>query len=163
MSASAGRLRAVFDCNTLLQAAAFDAGPAAECLRLVESGRVELFISKQTVAELRRVLDYEEVRAISPNLTALETTAFIRRLTFRATLVRRVRHVFDYPRDRNDEPYINLAVAAKAHFLVSRDKDLLTLMTGHSAIAKRFRQRTHPLGVVDPVTFLREVNKLVDR
>jgi hypothetical protein len=58
-----GRPRAVFDCNTLVQAVAFDDGPAAECVRLAESGLFELFASKPTLAELRRVLAYEEVLA----------------------------------------------------------------------------------------------------
>ena len=60
----------------------------------------------------------------------------------------------DYPRDPKDEPYIGLAATAKADYLVSRDKDLLSLMTGHSAAAKEFRRRTHPLRVLDPVDFL---------
>jgi len=71
--------------------------------------------------------------------------------------VRRVRHAFDYPRDPNDEPYIDLAATAKADYLVSWDKDLLSLMTGHTVLCKRFRQFTHPLKVVDPAAFLRAI------
>jgi uncharacterized protein len=149
-----GRPRVVFDCNTLVQAAAFGSCPAAECLRLVESGAFELLVSKATFAELRRVLAFDEVRLISPALTEERSAAFVQRLAFRATLVRRVRHAFDYPRDPKDEPYIDLAATAKADYLVSWDKDLLSLMSGHSAICKRFRQKTHPLQVVDPVAFL---------
>ena len=154
MSAAAGRPRVVFDCNTFVQAVAFERGPAAECLRLAEGGRFELFASKATLGELRRVLNYPEVVAISPRLTPERVAAFLGRLTFRATLVRRVRHVMDYPRDPKDEPYINLADAAKADYLVTRDKDLLSLMTGHSAVSKEFRRRTRPLQVLDPVAFL---------
>jgi len=73
-----GRPRVVFDCNTLVQALAFEHGPAAECLRLFESGRIELFISNPTIAELRRVLGYEEVRSMSPSLTDDRAVAFIR-------------------------------------------------------------------------------------
>jgi predicted nucleic acid-binding protein len=53
VSGRPGRLRAVFDCNTLVQAIAFDDGPAASCVRLVESGRIELLVSRSTLAELR--------------------------------------------------------------------------------------------------------------
>jgi putative PIN family toxin of toxin-antitoxin system len=147
----------VFNCNTLIQAIAFDDGPAAKCVVLVESDKIELFVSKPTLAELRRVLAYDEVLAISPNMTPLRIEAFLERLTFRATLVRQVRHVMDYPRDPTDEPYIDLAVAANADFLVSRDKDLLALMTGHSTICRDFRRKTRPLRVVDPVTFVKSV------
>src|SRR2546428_11139855 len=78
-----GRSRAVFDCNTFVQAIVFDDGPAAQCLRLAESGRFELFVSRPTLAELRRVLGYERVVAISPNLTPERVAAFLERLTFR--------------------------------------------------------------------------------
>ena len=151
------RIRAVFDCNLLIQAIAFENGPAAKCLRLVESGRVELFVSRSTLGELCRVLTYEEILAISPNMTQQRLGAFLQRLTFRATLVRRVRHVMNLPRDPNDEPYIDLAVAARAHYLVTSDRDLLTLMAGYSQVCKQFRQRTRPLRIVDPVAFLRAI------
>jgi putative PIN family toxin of toxin-antitoxin system len=144
----------VFDCNTFLQAAAFADGPAAECVRLAESGMVALFVSRSTLAELRRVFEYPEVVAMSPSMTPEHTAPFLQRLTFRATLVRRVPHVFHFARDPKDEPYIDLAIAVKADFLVSRDKDLLSLMTARTIDAKQFRQRTRPLRVVDPVAFL---------
>jgi predicted nucleic acid-binding protein len=78
-------------------------------------------------------------------------------LTFRATFLRRVTRAIELPRDPNDEPYINLAAAAKADFLVTRDNDLLSLMTGHSAVAKQFRQKTRPLKVINPVAFLEAI------
>jgi len=159
MSEGPRRLRVVFDCNTLIQAVAFDEGPAAAGFRLVEAGAFELFVSKATLAELRRVLGYEEVLAISPNLTPVRIAAFLQRLTFRGTLLRRVGRVFHFARDPMDEPYLDLAAAAKADYLVTRDKDLLSLMTGHSLFCKQFRQRTRPLKVVDPVAFLRAVGK----
>jgi putative PIN family toxin of toxin-antitoxin system len=149
----------VFDCNTFVQAVAFDNGPAAQCLRLAESGLFELFVSTATLRELRRVLEYEEVLAISRSMTPERLAAFLERLTFRATLLRRVPHVLDYSRDPKDEPYIDLAAAAKADYLVSRDKDLLSLMTARTAIGKQFRQKTRPLKVVDPVDFLRAVGR----
>lgn len=74
-------------------------------------------------------------------------------------LVRRVRHVLDYPRAVQGEPYIDLAATVKADYLVSRDQDLLSLMTGHSAVCKQFRQKTHPLKVLDPVAFLEAVGR----
>ena len=159
MSRPPGRPRVVFDCNTSVQAVAYDDGPAAECLRLAESGLFELFVSRATLRELRRVLEYEEVLAISPSMTPERIGAFLERLTFRATLLRRVPHILDYPRDPKDEPYIDLASAAKADYLVSRDKDLLSLMTARSVIAKQFRQKTRPLKVVDPVDFLNGIGR----
>ena len=117
-----GRPRAIFDCNTIIQAMAYD-----------------------------------EVRSISPNMTPARTSAFVERIAFRATLIRRIPHVMDYPRDPKDEPHIDLAVRAKADYLVTRDKDLLSLMTGHTAVCKQFRHLTRPLRVLDPVSFLNAI------
>lgn len=157
MSRLPGRLRVVFDCNTYLQAIAFDDGPAAAAFRLAESGECEVFVSKATLAELRPVLAYEDVLAISPNMTPLRIAAFLERLRYRVSLRRRVRRFFHFARDPLDEPYLDLAAAAKADYLVTRDKDLLSLMTGHSPICRQFRQATHPLRVLDPVAFLAAV------
>ena len=63
----------------------------------------------------------------------------------------------DYPRDPADEPYIDLAVAAAADYLVTRDRDLLSLTNGHSTACKEFRRKTRPLRVLDPVQFLRVI------
>lgn len=154
MSRLPGRPRVVLDCNICVQAVAFDNGPAARALRAAEAGHFELFVSAATLGELRRVLAYEEIRTISPSLTPARLAAFLERLAYRSTLIRRVRHVFDFPRDPRDEPYLDLCAAVKADYLVTRDKDMLWLMTGHAALCKDFRRKTHPLQVLDPVTFL---------
>jgi predicted nucleic acid-binding protein len=71
-----------------------------------------------------------------------------------------VRRQFHFSRDPTDEPYLDLAAAVKADYLVTRDEDLLTLMTGHSAFCKEFRQKTRPLAIMDPVVFLEHVRGL---
>ncbi len=53
-----------------------------------------------------------------------------------------------------DEPYISLALAAEAQYLVSRDNDLLAL-SGTSSEAVLFRKRFPMLTILDPVAFLR--------
>ena len=93
-----GRPRVVFDCNLFVQATAFSNSPAAACFRLVERGAVELFVSKPVLNEVRRVLGYKEVLEISPSLTEERIAAFLKRIIFRATLIRQVPHILDYPR-----------------------------------------------------------------
>jgi putative PIN family toxin of toxin-antitoxin system len=151
----AGRAGVVFDCNVLLQAAARPDGPAAACLRLLDANRITVYVSRATIKELKAVFAYPSVRAGFPELTDEDVVRFLDQLLYRTTLMTRVRHVLDYPRAPQDEPYIDLAATAQADYLVSRDKDLLTLMTGHSVVCKQFRQKTHPLKVVDPTTLLR--------
>jgi predicted nucleic acid-binding protein len=62
--------------------------------------------------------------------------------------------IFEYPRDPSDEPYIDLAAACAADYLVTRDRDLLSLASDHSIFAKQFRQRFPTLRVMDVENFL---------
>jgi len=61
-----------------------------------------------------------------------------------------VPRVFTLERDPKDEPYVNLALATGAQYLVSRDRDLLDLMS-----VADFRQRYPALNILDPPAFLR--------
>jgi putative PIN family toxin of toxin-antitoxin system len=153
------RPRVVFDCNVLLQAAARSTGPAAACVELAAKSQVTLYVSRAALQELRRILGYPEVQENFPELTEAVVDDFLQRLLFKSVFVRRVPHVFDYPRATQDEPYIDLAIANDDGYLVTRDKDLLTLMEGHSAICKEFRQQTHPLVVLDPPSFLKAIEE----
>ena len=147
--------RVVFDCNVLLQATARERSVAAKCLNLVESGLIQLFVSREVLAEVEDVLNRPEIRAHFPDLSDEIVGAFLKRLQKHSTLVRLVPKKFSYPRDEDDEPYINLAVAAGAGFIISRDRDLLDLMTGNTDECKEFRQRFRSLRVVEPVEFLK--------
>ena len=147
--------RVVFDCNVLLQAAAREKSTAAKCLNLAESGLIQLYVSREVLAEAEDVLNRPEIRAHFPDLSDEIVGAFLKRLQKLSVLIHPVPKKFSYPRDEDDEPYINLAVAVAADFIVSRDKDLLDLMTGHADECKEFRQRFRPLKVIEPVELLK--------
>ena len=144
----------VFDCNTFLQAIARANGPAAGALRLIEQNRITLHLSRAVLRELRRALAYPEVREKNPKITDDAVDAFLSHLLFRGAFHRDVPHVFEYTRDRQDEAYIDLTAAVRADYLITRDKDLLSLATDHSIEAKQFRQRFPFVRVVNPVEFL---------
>ena len=147
-------VRAVFDCMIYLQATANEKSPAAALLRLVEQEEIVLYLSHEVIEEVKEVLSRPKLRASLPNINDVTVEALFKRLERIAVLVRQVPHVFEYARDLKDEKYINLAAVADAQYLVSRDTDLLELMTGHSEDCKEFRQRFRPLKVVDPISFL---------
>ncbi|MHB1559977.1 MAG: putative toxin-antitoxin system toxin component, PIN family [Isosphaeraceae bacterium] len=67
-------------------------------------------------------------------------------------LVEDVPRAFEYPRDPKDEPYINLAIAAQAVYLASRDRDLLDLMNDLT-----FTSQFPGIRVLDPAAWLREI------
>ena len=153
----AKKRRVVFDCNVLLQAAARQKGPAAGCLTLAEKGLVQLFVSKEVLLEIEDVLNRPEIRAHFPDLSDEIAGAFLKRLRNFSDFVSRVPRTFRYSRDEDDESYINLAVEVSADFIVSHDKDLLDLMTGHIDDCKKFRQRFRTLKVIEPVDLLKEI------
>ena len=146
-----------------LQAAARKTSPAAGCLRLAEEGFVRLYLSEEILTELSEVLSRPKVRARFPEMTDEIIVEFLDQLKSTAEIATHVPNKFTYRRDVDDEPYINLAVETDADYLVSRDKDLLDLMTGYTAECKEFRQRFRPLKVIDPVVFLKEMKEVVKR
>lgn len=149
----------VFDCNVLLQAIARKSGPAAACLRLAEEGFVHLRLSEEILTELSGVLKRPKIRARFPELTDEIVGDFIKALRRVAEITSDVPKRFYYPRDVNDEPYLNLAIFVEANYVVSRDKDLLELMTGPADECKEFRQRFRSLTVIDPIEFLNEMRR----
>lgn len=151
---------AVFDCNIYLQAAARPFSPSAACLRLAEEGIVLLYVSEEILAEVSEVLRRPAIQKRFPELTEESIDKFLERVRSFSKLVGKVPAKFSYSRDVDDEIYINLAVEAEADFLVSRDNDLLDLMTDYTDECKDFRRRFRWLKVVDPIEFLNEMRRL---
>lgn len=150
-------LAVVFDCNILLQAIAHKTGPAAACLRLVEEGFLRLYLSEDILTEVAEVLRRPRIRERYPELTSEIVEDFLKALRNTAEITSDVPKRFSYPRDADDEPYLNLAIETEAKYLVSRDKDLLDLMTGPDDECKEFRQRFRSLTVIGPIEFLKVV------
>lgn len=157
------RPRVVFDCNVLLQAAAREKSVAAKCLNLAESGLIQICVSREVLIEAEDVLNRPEIRAHFPDLSDEIVGAFLKRLQKLSAFIHPVPKKFSYSRDEDDEPYINLAVAAVADFIISRDRDLLDLMTGHTDECKEFRQRFRPLRVIEPAELLRLIEERENR
>ena len=150
---------AVFDCMIYLQAAISEKSPAAELFRQVERGSVLLFVSNETLSEIRDVLTRPKALIKYPHLTVEYVEIFLSRVLSKANLLNKIPKHFQYPRDPKDEKYINLAIESEANYIVSRDNDLLDLMTGIDAESKEFRQRFRFLKVIAPGEFLRIIQE----
>jgi putative PIN family toxin of toxin-antitoxin system len=151
---------AVFDCMVFLQAVISETGAAAELFRYVESNAVRLFVSKEVLIEIRDVLTRPKVLLKYPHVTTESVDIFIGRIMVKAAFIKNPVTHFEYSRDPKDQKYINLAAEAKAGFLVSRDRDLLDLMTGADIESKEFRQKFRSLKVVSPEEFLKIISAL---
>jgi putative PIN family toxin of toxin-antitoxin system len=118
----------------------------------VDEDRVTLFVSPAILAEVRDVLTRPKIQRKFPLLSASWVATFVGNVERKAVLLPESPQAFPLTRDPKDEPYLNLALAAKAQYLVSRDLDLLDLMTDEN-----FRQRCPDLTILDPPAFLRAV------
>ena len=148
--------RVVFDCNTFLQALASPNGPAGRCVQLAIDGKVERFLSPTVLEELYDVASRPKVVA-KLHLSPVRTQEFIEVIKVTATVLVGFLEPFVCERDPDDGHYVNLAVAANAKLIVSRDKDLLDLMDSTKPHAADFQDRFPLLRILDPVSFLREV------
>ncbi|MBL8191862.1 MAG: putative toxin-antitoxin system toxin component, PIN family [Acidobacteria bacterium] len=158
---SAQKPRIVLDCMVFLQAAAREKSPARRCLRLAEEHKVQLFISRKIIAEVREVLSREKIRRRFDALTDESVAVFIERVCQAADFVRTAPDHFDYSkRDPKDEPYINLAIEVAADYLVSRDNDLLDLMDWNREAGREFQKRFRFLQIVTPEDFLSKMDKV---
>lgn len=152
-------ISAVFDCNIFFQFLLNPNGIAAKCLEKVRDRKVKLFISKDTLAEVRDVVLRPNLLERLPDAGTEQIETFIEHISDISTLIRSVPKSFKFQRDPKDEIIINLAVATKADYIVTRDNDLLDLMTGFTDDCKEFRQRFRLLKVVEPLEFLRIVEE----
>jgi putative PIN family toxin of toxin-antitoxin system len=142
-------ISAVFDCMVMLQAATNEQGPAFACLALVEANEVQLHVSPTILAEVQDVVSRPKIRARFPHLTQERADLFLGKLATLAVVLSSVPDGGVRVRDPDDLPYLDLAIATNAGYLVSRDKDLLDLMKDPA-----FTNRCPQLRIVDPVAFL---------
>lgn len=156
MSDEGQHLRVVYDCMVFLRALIKESGPSVECFELFESGRIDLFIGDALLNEVSDVLTRPMLQKKYPLLTNGRATQLIETLTDKATLIEQVPNLFSYSRDPKDEPYVNLALAAGATYLVSDDNDLLDLMKDND-VGKDFRARFPDLKIVSPLEFIRGI------
>lgn len=139
--------QAVYDCNVLVQALISKRGPAYVAVEAAGDGRVDLFHSAYIVDELRRVAARPSL-AIRFSLTEKRVDDFVELLEGCSHCMTAVPHVFDLDRDPDDAHYVDLAVAAKAQLIVSRDRDLLSLSDLTRPEGQEFARRFPNLQVV---------------
>ncbi len=137
-------LRVVLDTNVLLDLVVFDDPQAAPLRAAIESGRVVLLTSADCLAELHRVLAYPAFGLDAPGQQrAYEWFAA------RAQCVEVSAPVPPLPRcrDADDQKFLDLAWAARADWLVTKDKALLELARRVAKLG-RFRVTT-PGSLID--------------
>lgn len=147
-------LSVVLDTNIFIQYFLSPLGAAGKCLEAVEQRKAKLFISTDILKEVRDVLLRPSILSRVPNTSSEQIEVFLRYLTDIATFVEPDLHKFILERDPKDEFIIDLAIEARANYIVSCDRDLLDLMTGHTNECKDFRRRFRAIKIIRPAEFL---------
>ncbi|HKQ48056.1 MAG TPA: putative toxin-antitoxin system toxin component, PIN family [Phycisphaerae bacterium] len=148
----------VYDCNVLLQAALSDAGPSFACLLLAEKDRVQLVVSTFIAEEIRDVLSRPRILQKNPQVTPERVAAYLELLASKSRFVEEIPQKFSLPRDPKDEPYVNLAIAVNARYLVTwNEKHLTYLMEGKTPESIDFLARYPDLAITTPPVFLQAI------
>ncbi len=114
-----------------------------------------LFVSKDTLDEIRDVLLRPNILARLPDATPEQIEVFIEEIIEISFFEKNVPKRFNFERDPKDKMIIDLALVSHADYIVTRDKDLLDLMTDISVEGKEFRQKSRPLKIIEPIEFLK--------
>lgn len=133
-------MNVVFDCMVFLQAAGRPDGPAFACFEHAQQLGSTLCVSPAILLEIGEVLQRPKIRKRFPRLTDAAVIEFLRQVELRSRRIETVPEVFSYPRDPKDQPYLNLAIACNADYLVTRDRDILDLADHASDFLKRLPQ-----------------------
>jgi predicted nucleic acid-binding protein len=97
------------------------------------------------------------LKARIPALTDQRVESFLRKFTSVAALVPNPPSVFALPRDPDDEAYTDLAIAAKARYLVTwNDRHLTYLMRRDTPEGKDFCQKFPTLTILAPPAFVQQ-------
>ena len=131
-------LRLVLDTNVWLDWLVFDDPCVAAIRAAVEEGRAQVFIDSECEAELERALGYDLGRKFTLHATAqaaclAECRRQARRIQEAAPEAERAQ--LPACRDRDDQKFMEAALAAHADYLVTKDRRLLDLARS----APRFR------------------------
>ena len=143
--------RVVFDCMIYTQALISERGPAGLCLNHVRLGALRLVWSDYVLQEIRELPLKLPARLL---VTPERVDAFISAIAPYAEHRASVPPLYENPFDPDDSHYVNLALAAAANIITSRDKDLLRLMDDSIPEGHDFHGRFPDLRILTPETLL---------
>ena len=116
-------MRVILDTNIFLSALLSEQGPPATIVDAWRAGHFELVTSLDQINEFKRATRYQKLR---PYLPRGAVGRVIKGLRAADVLLKRLPGGATAP-DPDDDYLIAMAIASGAHFLVSGDKDVLSI------------------------------------
>jgi predicted nucleic acid-binding protein len=118
-------------------------------------------MSNDTFAELKDVPLRPKLLAKYPFVTNKSVAAFVAEIELLAVRIPRPASIFALPRDPRDEPFIDLAIAGSAQFIVTwNERHLTYLMKQDTPEGKDFCSRFPNTRIVSPPDFLAVLRQL---
>ena len=149
-------LAVVFDCNIYVQMFLNPNGTAFQCYDLVKTGKIELFVTGEILAEVAEVLSRSRFKSMVSGLTPELIENFLIDIAAMAIEIINVPEEFKYLRDPDDEIFVNLAIAGRANYVISLDNDLLDLTNKTGKDSLDFQRRYPMLRIITPYRLLSE-------
>lgn len=118
-------LKLVLDTNILVSAFFWE-GNEAELFRKIERGEALLFVSKEILQEIEEVIKRPKFKKVM-NTVGLTPDQIIQKIISVSRIVIGPKLRISVCRDKEDNKFLECAENAKAHFIISGDKDLLSL------------------------------------
>lgn len=153
-------LTVVLDTGAFLRAAINDTNVSSSFLRRAAAGDVRLCVSHALLEEIRDVLTRPEIRVKNARLSDEALEAFIHGIGATADLLDPLPQRFHYERDPDDEHILNLAIEARAAYILTFDNDLLDLMDSRRAAARTFQERFPAITILTPGEMITQLNLL---
>lgn len=138
------KIHLILDTNVWLDWLVFDDPSVAPIRAAVAASRAEIFIDAACEAELERALAYDLGKRTPDAATQAACIAECRRVArpIDSALTEAERAQLPRCRDRDDQKFLEAALAVRAEFLVTRDRALLKLA-----------KRAMPFRILTPAAF----------
>ena len=147
--------RVVFDAVVFVQALISGRGPSAACIERVLAGEAVLFLNDPILSEITSVPLRPELTRRYRHLTPERVNGFVRDIRAVSVQVLAPSGLFKLPRDAKDEPYVDLAIAIEAEYIVTwNERHLTYLMSGDTPEGSDFLLRFPGIVILSPPAFL---------
>jgi putative PIN family toxin of toxin-antitoxin system len=143
----------VYDTMVFFQWAALPEDRQHATVKALYDGSVRLCMSGALLEEVRQVLSRPEIRLRAPNLTPERLKQILAATLDLAEWLPEIPESFTLTQHPDDDHIFNLAIAAKARYLVTWESRILKLASDTTSDAKRLRTLAPQLEIISPKQF----------
>jgi putative PIN family toxin of toxin-antitoxin system len=145
--------RAVYDTMIFFQWAALPKERQHRTVKALYDGSIRLCLDAELLAEVTDVLNRPELAEKTPNLNSARIKRVLDAALERAEWFDQVPSVFSWAQHPDDNHIFNLAIAAKARYLITWERRIIKLANARSSAASRLRQLAPQLEIITPAQF----------